>query len=1219
VTFTRSQDLSSSRVADRTFAGREIKFLAKYFGLVEPDVFYTVKAERTSNFGDTIFVAIPELDAQLDSQPESSEAVPRVENGELDVSKYTPEQLQQVEGIEVGTILRNVPFVFREGVDNPDTYISKFEIGGRRTAFFAGEEPPFSGPAVGDLRVVNVGNFLLGVLASSGPTKLERTEALPEISIDAPQAEQAAQLRNGLKITGVVFDKNNGALSESASKLFAGKQIQSALGGAAAKFGVPYTVEIADFDSEFQGDTISVKLVAQESAIPESIPRVENGELDVSKYTPEQLQQVEGIEAGTILRNVPFEEGVFPYTRRQTYVSKIKINGEVVCFFVDVEKPNADGVYDVRFGRSQDFKSFVEFAPGESADRPQTDQDEAEADFEISQLFDDIPAQSERVVVGEEQLANEPRHVEMLKHQAQMLRRPAIQASLQLARKAMHGRSTAVEVLRRATDMRVGEEAGEKHRRFTALGSALYQDRNAYQVFNAGIDTQVEHSTDRIQNWLENWEGAEPPLVPSIVIGTGPHGATFLSTLAMYAPEIDPLVVDQRQRIGGQFADAEQPVFRLNSRNRPQLEGEDREARNLPGTEQTINPLGSMATLQVSDVSGESYVTQDVLAHATRFNAATATENFATQFTIVGTETVRRSDGVEVTRCSFLDTQRNQLHTIDTDSLTIAGGIGKDAYRFAERDFITDQNLQVEKQKLERGERATVMSFPEMISWWGNPDVSSPLKGVETAVISGTGDSANVAAGILLGYEPGANRMPVAIDRVKTLYWIGQNIPSKEQWLDQVRARYAQVGLEFPREEIESYYARIVPVPETKVTDVIVSGDEVIVTNDDGPEIEADIYIGCNGFQNDTPDVLAGSAPGSRFETTSATYEEFLKPGAYARSADGTNELRIIGRVQDGRGEGFEFIVANNGVVQERGFTGAGDDEGNLRIKLFNFEDAGAVFSIPSGDTPYEELFDDDGFPIARRVQGSGVLLTGPAADLTVSDEEKERAPVLQQIPENTAALFRYGRGGEKGARLVAKELQGKKGREYDMPEGVPVTTLVSTGEQITAQARVRSSDIEKANKYHIDNQAALQLSLADYLENLRFPGNLRELEIAFTGDPYSSTQVLNCTMNGLAVQGLNGTAATNPVEDVLQSIVSDEMVTIAVARELAAHNKKIKGQDFVANQTLSRATAAVNQNRSAAEKVEVGGGRSDQVTLSLRIPVKGARADVQSLELVWE
>jgi hypothetical protein len=147
----------------------------------------------------------------------------------------------------------------------------------------------------------------------------------------------------------------------------------------------------------------------------------------------------------------------------------------------------------------------------------------------------------------------------------------------------------------------------------------------------------------------------------------------------MYAPEIDPLAVDQRQRIGGQFADAEQPVFRLNSRNRPQLEGEDREARNLPGTEQTINPLGSMATLQVSDVSGESYVTQDVLAHATRFNAATATENFATQFTIVGTETVRRSDGVEVTRCSFLDTQRNQLHTIDTDSLTIAGGIGKDA------------------------------------------------------------------------------------------------------------------------------------------------------------------------------------------------------------------------------------------------------------------------------------------------------------------------------------------------------------------------------------------------------------------------------------------------------------------------------------------------------------------------------------------------------------
>jgi hypothetical protein len=273
------------------------------------------------------------------------------------------------------------------------------------------------------------------------------------------------------------------------------------------------------------------------------------------------------------------------------------------------------------------------------------------------------------------------------------------------------------------------------------------------------------------------------------------------------------------------------------------MEGENREERNLPGGEQTINPLGTMATLQVSDLSGEAYVTQDVLSYATRFNTITSAKDFLTDCRLVATRHVRRDDGSEVERCTFLDEDESRTYTVDFDELVIAGGIGKDVLNLNQADNATNRFLKEESEKLDRGERPLVMSFPQMVKWFGNPANKSPLKDVKEVVVSGSGDSASVAVGLLLGYEPGSDRMPVSMDRVEKVYWLGQDIPSKEEWLKNIRTRYAQVGLEFPREKIEAYYSRIVPL-KGKAADAFNYNDgRVTVDGDNATRVEADLYI----------------------------------------------------------------------------------------------------------------------------------------------------------------------------------------------------------------------------------------------------------------------------------------------------------------------------------------------------------------------------------------
>jgi hypothetical protein len=723
-----------------------------------------------------------------------------------------------------------------------------------------------------------------------------------------------------------------------------------------------------------------------------------------------------------------------------------------------------------------------------------------------------------------------------------------------------------------------------------------------------------------MREWLQGWEGNEPPRMPLAVIGSGPHGATFLSTYRMYESNHSPLVVDQREHIGGQFADAEEPVFRLNSRNRPQMEGVDREERNLPGGQQTINPLGTMATLQVSDLSGEAYVTQDVLAYATRFNTITSAKDFLTECRLIATKHVRREDGSEVERCTFLDEEESKTYTVDFDELVIAGGIGKDVFNLKGADEVTQRFTERQKEKLNNGERPTVMSFPQMIEWFGNPANKSPLKGVKEVVVSGSGDSANVAVGLLLGYEPGADRMPVSMDRVEKVYWVGQDIPSKEEWLKNIRTRYAQVGLEFPRERVESYYSRIVPLAG-KVNDVDAgfndAEEKVNVFREGESRLQADLYIACNGFRNDLPGVLASNTLVERkvFDLFSGRFDnaaDKFVPGMVFERRNSTLEVQVLGT----NGNSIEYLIRQDGesrakTVEVNEFTEFINDRFSPQDTLF----------VPEKGTSYEELFDESGFAVGKRVKGTNVTLVGPVSQLSISEKERRSAPVLEQIPENTAALFRYGRGTENVARMVAKRLSGVPAQRYDSVPEKKSMVLQKGGDRVGTGPVGKFVNLQRNPKevpYHVPHMEALKTALADHLSQLQFPSNLSEVRLSISMEPYKeSGQRFAYSLDGLQVTNSEGRESDNKIRDWLEEIAKDDIFATAVTHEAKDHIKKTIGKDKL----------RISEVKRKVDELEAltGGGlptieaeNTRRINLELTIPVRGSRAEAMQLKHEW-
>lgn len=730
-------------------------------------------------------------------------------------------------------------------------------------------------------------------------------------------------------------------------------------------------------------------------------------------------------------------------------------------------------------------------------------------------------------------------------------------------------------------------EEGSRHRNFTGMLAGLMMSERGNDLLDRVIDRTISAESTTIKESLRTAE--IPPYVRSVTIGAGVYGSIMAATRQMYLPDVPDLTIEQESRVGGQFAQYKKDLFRLNSRRRKELP----DAPHVPGSAQSLNSFGKHSVMQSSDTGNESYPYQSTIADTARVNF------FLSGKAMVNTELLRivenndpEIEGKLILELYDKDTQ--EMLRVATDRVINSTGLGEEADLLNPDDKITRTILAEEKQKFERGEDALVMSYSQMVRRMGDPTNPFPMKGMKRIVLSGNGDSANVLAGILLGYESQVGKTATQLDSVEEIIWIGQNIESKEKFLEQVRVRYAQIGLEFPRGQIEKYYSRIRPIPGARSYQLDRSGNgiRVKISNERGRAffkrqkdiayddkdgaafVEGDHFIYAHGF-TDTTDATIAPAFAEEYdpddfqetiedikEGSTSKYSVYFKEG-YIQRAD------ISYIFFDGGELVYDLILVTNErkviteqVTERELVARVGLNVENIaRITRTNEED---IFRITAQqDTEYAKVWGKN-TPVAKSfttANGGEIYKVGPAAKIPLGSKEAEEVPALKNIPANTASIFRSVDPVEAFAERLARSDQGERVKRSPFLSDLSdarVTALPSreeSDERTTAfSTSIRFGGYEKLG---LEEQSSdmLKLAMGDCLAPFTFPNDIDELQLTYVrmsqGKSASSYKVLvEPTLPyeyGAIIRAIKGDTLAAGVIKKITDAVQSHAVTIRI------------------------------------------------------------------------
>lgn len=341
-------------------------------------------------------------------------------------------------------------------------------------------------------------------------------------------------------------------------------------------------------------------------------------------------------------------------------------------------------------------------------------------------------------------------------------------------------------------------------RRMTGLLAGLAADPALTALTEVALDRTMHREAQAIWSQM----ATRVPYVPELVVGAGPHAANFCRTLAVLRPDCLPLVVDTRERLGGQFAIPEGSGWFLNSRSRPSAD--NRQSR--PGTDQALNAIGAYAPVQEADLTGQSYAPQDRLALAVRLTL------FLSCQALLGTRFLRRFPNDAATReklslpgetapqgrylIELQNIRSGESRYLATDALFLAGGLGESNTAF--RDPKSRRTIAQERQRQERRQAARYYTFEAFMAYFNDPTVPFPLRGLTRVIVIGDGDSSRVTVEALLGFGPGRGGVVNSLDRVGEVIWLGQKSLTRERFLVCERPRYHLLAVEFPREGVRS-------------------------------------------------------------------------------------------------------------------------------------------------------------------------------------------------------------------------------------------------------------------------------------------------------------------------------------------------------------------------------------------------------------------------------
>jgi hypothetical protein len=358
----------------------------------------------------------------------------------------------------------------------------------------------------------------------------------------------------------------------------------------------------------------------------------------------------------------------------------------------------------------------------------------------------------------------------------------------------------AVALTRREELLAAAAAPYQRHRAFTPLLAAIAAVPRAADLLTTAIDDAVDRETNQVRRLLSS----PGPFVTELVVGAGIHAAIYNAERQILQRGRDSLTIDARRRIGGQFAAPESPVWRMNSKNRP----EQPQLPNLPGTSASLNSMGR-CVLQESDISTLAYSTQDHIGFIAHVNNFFATRRLAVRTELADIAPNTEGLGSLLTTLRYVDT--GQTVQLRCDRIIGATGIQLQPPGFAEQDDLTTRQLVTDEQAKPLCERR-ILTYDEFAERFGRRSNAFPLRGLRTVAVVGAGDGGRTVVGKLLGYQtPNAMSVP-NLDRPEKVWWWGQPAMSKEEFVDQERCLYSSLGLEFPREQRPGYYHRIRPV-----------------------------------------------------------------------------------------------------------------------------------------------------------------------------------------------------------------------------------------------------------------------------------------------------------------------------------------------------------------------------------------------------------------------
>jgi hypothetical protein len=738
--------------------------------------------------------------------------------------------------------------------------------------------------------------------------------------------------------------------------------------------------------------------------------------------------------------------------------------------------------------------------------------------------------------VGDKGEFMESRHKEVLRSKASRLKKsPAFQALTSILHDEEIARPYHL-MLTRKEEMLDDQEEDERHRSLAPMFSALMMHRRTKELTELALHESVRERSARIKEVVSRVRNEGPvPFVKEVVIGSGPHSAIYAINRQMVLPDDPSLTLERANVIGGQFAQMGGELFALNSRTRPERRGEN----YLPGTGNSLNTFTAFATTQPGDTGGEAYQKQSVLGDHARLNL------FLSGEPVVGAE-VRRvrqlpySDRYVV---EFVDTSTSKILEVETDRIIFTTGVGEEQTRLNENDRTTKEILDAERTKFEEGKDALVLSFSQAASRLADPENPFPLKDFRRIILSGEGDGGKVLAGVLLGYEGQLAMTATQLDSVEEIIWLGQSYPTKEAFIENCRARYHQIGLEFPRERFDQYYARIRPKADARAERLVRVGSEIRVITNTGEKYDGDHFIYAHGFEDRTNEIIAPVFTADSYEDNPpyskealnddvSTYpylfffEPALKAERNGEKYKSTDLVRIetkpvstgveITRVlRDGT-----YTVSNPAEFSAEAFFKefqSREEEFVNALPIYNFRISNASTYTARGDTS----------PSARKYGTQNIYRIGPSANLPLTEEERRESQALANISENTAAIFRYA---DKTARL-AIELARLDADESARTRDNDLYTKLRAAENSEVKAalppvpkRARKPEMLSPRTITLEGKERLQripfampsgdilrLGLGSVLERYTAPESLSHLEVSLrrTGDDSTSSHEL--------------------------------------------------------------------------------------------------------------